>query len=395
TNSGNDAIVYTNSWDGIIFGTATDNTSGVGLSKVELSIQRDSDKYYWNGASWQISTVELLLQSTTADSFADWIYTLLDPAFDETYFIKSHATDLAGNYETTYKITVVYDKTIPEVVLTIDPTNPDGDNNWYITQPSITLTGTDANFNKREYQLNSITGEWMEYTIPVTVNEGTTKFYYRASDLAGNVSEVGLKNVKVDLTNPEDPEDFRTEAFDSLVTLEWGKSPSDDIDHYTIYRSENKNFIPNPESQLKEVSSSTRNYDDEDVGNDTKYHYYLIAFDEAGRNSDAVGAYATPATTEEEAEAGPLPGLVVPQGQVEGINTEETGGALPTERLISGEEKTGGMGEVKGTETEGEQQNNTTTTNDTTQGFSLLKYWWLFLLLGSGILGVYLYKKSD
>lgn len=186
-NTGNNSVVITNDWDGTITGTASDNLTGV--DRVELSIDDGSG-----------------LVLVTASGNVNWTYTLPTAPVEGTYTISSHAIDNAGNRENTYTITIVYDKTIPEVNLTVNPVDPDGDNNWYITRPEVTLTATDDQdliygTDYIEYQWNSQTGTWTTYTAPILIpGEGQYVLYYRAWDKAGNVSEVGIKNLRFDET---------------------------------------------------------------------------------------------------------------------------------------------------------------------------------------------------
>ena len=69
-----------NSWDGNVSGTASDNVSGV--AKVELIIKRP------NGSETTV----------TASGTENWSYTITD-LVDGEYFIRSRATDTAGNTE--------------------------------------------------------------------------------------------------------------------------------------------------------------------------------------------------------------------------------------------------------------------------------------------------------
>lgn len=78
----------------VITGTASDDLSGV--NRVEITIQRDSDGKYWDGATWVGSAVWLLATGTT-----NWLYAFT-PAVGESYTVQSRATDNAGNVETSY-----------------------------------------------------------------------------------------------------------------------------------------------------------------------------------------------------------------------------------------------------------------------------------------------------
>ncbi|HOV30038.1 MAG TPA: Ig-like domain-containing protein, partial [Candidatus Dojkabacteria bacterium] len=180
-NSGTDSVIYSNSWDGKIAGTAQDSLSGV--KEVQLTIQK-TDGQYWSGSTWQEGKTSVTAQGTT-----NWIYQIGATLTNDTYTIKSHATDNAGNTENSYTITIVLDKTIPEVSISLDPENPDGSNGWYKNKPKITLTATDANSDKVEYQWGSNTGSWTTYTSPFKPDsEGKLVLYYRSIDKAGNES---------------------------------------------------------------------------------------------------------------------------------------------------------------------------------------------------------------
>ncbi|MDD5489446.1 MAG: Ig-like domain-containing protein [Candidatus Moranbacteria bacterium] len=190
-----EGTVYSNSWDGTISGTAADGLSGV--AGVKLTIQKDGQ--FWNGSTWQAGEASVDASGTTS-----WNY-ILTPLEEGSYTIKSHAVDNAGNMENTDTLTIVFDKTIPEVSLSIDPANPDGDNGWYVSKPTVTLAASDKNFDKIEYQLDSKTGTWNVFAAPLEIVDGEHVVYYRSLDLAGNVSDIGAKNVKADTAAPVTP----------------------------------------------------------------------------------------------------------------------------------------------------------------------------------------------
>ncbi|HPR14110.1 MAG TPA: Ig-like domain-containing protein, partial [Candidatus Woesebacteria bacterium] len=205
-NEGHESVVITNDWDGSLSGEASDNLSGV--ARVELEID-------YNG-----STTIATASGTTA-----WTYNL--PGVPEgTYTISSHAVDNAGNRENTYEVTIVLDKTIPEVDLTVTPTDPDGSGNWYITRPEVTLTDSD-NFAVDYIQYRwGATGSWNTYSAPLLLPaEGTNPLYYRAVDQAGNLSEEGIKTLQWDQTElTEGPLNIKADpnpTADSSSTISW------------------------------------------------------------------------------------------------------------------------------------------------------------------------------
>ena len=279
--------VNTPTWDGTVAGTATDG-SGSGVNHVNLVIKRNlfsspSANEYWNGLAWQPTEVKVVATNTTS-----WTYALPTPE-QGIYTISSHAVDNAGNEESTYTITIIYDKTIPEVTLAIDPGTPNGDNNWYDSLPVISLTAADNNTtNYIEYQLNGISGAWTPYSGPVTLQNGTWQFYYRAVDTTGNVSGVGLKNVKVDTNNPDEVDNLDAEyrADRDDIKLDWDVN-DDDIDQVFIYRGGSRTFNTNSGNRIGENDANDETLNDGDVELGETYYYKLVSVDEAGNRSGA------------------------------------------------------------------------------------------------------------
>jgi hypothetical protein len=197
-NLGNGSTVTTNEWDGSISGAASDSHTSV--SRVDLSIRRASDGFYWNGTAWvngSESTTRFTANGTTV-----WDYTVSSP-LEDSYTIASHAVDVAGNVENSYTLTIVLDKSIQEVSVSINPAIPDAQNDWYKTQPEITLIALDNDIDRIDYQWDATTdGGWITYSSPFKLgSEGGHILYYRAHDLADNYTEVGVKNIKWDSAN--------------------------------------------------------------------------------------------------------------------------------------------------------------------------------------------------
>lgn len=195
-NPGSSSTIITNTWDGSIAGTAEDLHSGV--ASVKVSIRNQAGNYF-DGTLFVTSDFELLLDTTLGEDSA-WSYNELLSPSEDNYTVKSHAIDQAGNTESTYVLTVVLDKTIPEVSISLNPETPDANNAWYKTQPSITLSGADTNWGTIEYRWDT-DADWLAYSNPFTVaQEGAHVLYYRARDEAGNYSDTGIKNIKWDKT---------------------------------------------------------------------------------------------------------------------------------------------------------------------------------------------------
>lgn len=106
-----DGYYGTVTWTGYITGTASDAESDV--ARVEITIRRGSDNYYYNGAWWQATSVWLLTTGT-----GNWNYPLT-PAHGETYTVQSRAEDAAGNQQTSYgSAVIVYDSGVPSSSVT-------------------------------------------------------------------------------------------------------------------------------------------------------------------------------------------------------------------------------------------------------------------------------------
>ena len=296
TKSGD--TVYLTQWDGTILGTAEDESSG--LEKVELEIQRDSDSFYWNGADkiWQADSYLNLTSST--DEYANWNFSFT-PVADEIYYLTSHATDKAGNFEESYNITVVFDKTIPEVNLTIDPANPDGSGSWYITRPTLTMKAHDpsnSGLDNLQYQWNSqsesgwktIYADGINSAIASTQppKEGHSVLYYRATDIAGNTfSDVGVKNIYWDATDlTEGPLDVKADpnpTSGSTSTISWTKAEDNiGIAKYKV----NWDLRDGDDDHSKEVSGNTTELKISDLQEGT-YKVTVTAYDNAGHKKSA------------------------------------------------------------------------------------------------------------
>ncbi|MFZ2984831.1 MAG: right-handed parallel beta-helix repeat-containing protein, partial [Candidatus Moraniibacteriota bacterium] len=334
-NTATNQTVITNSWDGSIAGTAADTTSSV--DHVALSIERSSDGKFWNDSNW-VSGTEVGTRVTSIGT-TNWTYAIIQTLAEDTYTITSHAVDAAGNIENSYVITVILDKTIPEVTLTIDPANPNGDNNWYATDPTITLAANDNfNIDRIQYQLNSTGGSWTTYAAPVTLADGVWQFYYRSIDTASNASSIGLKNVKVDTVDPDNVDhlDATYRQLPNRVQLTWDVNDSD-IDSVYIYRGKSKNFSVNTISRIAKNNRNDTNYSDDNVTPGEKYYYKVVTIDNAGNKSNvnslsiALPTEGTQAVVKNEGTE------ALPAGTVLGTETDNSNGGQ-----VEGANGTGG-----------------------------------------------------
>ena len=92
----------------------------------------------------------------------------------------------------------------PVTSAVISPSAPDGANGWYVTNPTITISATDAcsGVARTEYSLDN-GATWQPYEGTITIGqEGTTTVLFRSVDRAGNVETAGSRTFMVDTSDP-------------------------------------------------------------------------------------------------------------------------------------------------------------------------------------------------
>jgi hypothetical protein len=124
--------------------------------------------------------------------------------------LRYQAVDWAGNGETLNDLEIKIDLTSPEISMLADGKSEI--NEYYSTPVTIDLQAEDPNLSDDlegsgvktiEYALGE-DGEWMEYLEPFTVDgSGAHLIRYRATDLAGNISEVKETIIYVDQDPPD------------------------------------------------------------------------------------------------------------------------------------------------------------------------------------------------
>jgi hypothetical protein len=110
--------------------------------------------------------------------------------------------DNAGNQEAHHFLTgVKLDKTPPETSIILTGTL--GNNNWFLSNVTVTLDTTDivSGVRNREYSFDNVT--WIPYTTLFNIGkEGYAIVYYRSTDEAGNIEALGNRTIKIDKTPP-------------------------------------------------------------------------------------------------------------------------------------------------------------------------------------------------
>jgi parallel beta-helix repeat protein len=118
--------------------------------------------------------------------------------WDTPYVIDENNQD---NYPLTepWSPPVLEDTTPPVTTISLEGTL--GNNGWYTSDVTVTLSATDdiSGVDKTEYSFDGST--WFIYdTSFVITAEGVTTIYYRSSDVAGNIETTRRETVKIDKT---------------------------------------------------------------------------------------------------------------------------------------------------------------------------------------------------
>jgi hypothetical protein len=95
------------------------------------------------------------------------------------------------------------DNTPPVTTCTLDPPNPNGCNNWYVSNVNVTLNATDdeSGVNVTYYKIDD--GEWNIYNDTFIVSkDGIHVIYFYSVDNAGNIEDVKTGGFAIDQTDP-------------------------------------------------------------------------------------------------------------------------------------------------------------------------------------------------
>jgi hypothetical protein len=120
---------------------------------------------------------------------------------DGTHTVTVKAIDNVGNYREE-SVTIYLDKTPPTASMCLNPLNPDGQNGWYVTNPSVTLLATDLISGVNAILFHWDSGIDQTYIGSFNPPEGNNTLYYHAIDNAGNASTPASQVVKVNTTPP-------------------------------------------------------------------------------------------------------------------------------------------------------------------------------------------------
>jgi len=155
--------------------TASDSAGGSGVDRIMYRI---------DSGSWQIYTGPFSAGTSGSHN------------------VTFYAVDKAGNIETTkWIMTPIADTTKPSTTIDLDGTM--GNNGWYVSSVTVTLSATDigSGLNYTEYRIDG--GSWTRYTTPFIISaNGIHTVEYRSVDVAGNAEDAKSAQVKIDTVAP-------------------------------------------------------------------------------------------------------------------------------------------------------------------------------------------------
>jgi len=141
-----------------------------------------------------------------SNSLSDAVYDRTSNAFSEgTTVLKVKPRNGAGTWGATRTFTLKYDETAPSTTIALNPASPDGLNNWYVSDVTVTLSCNDGMSGCAETKYRIGNGDWVTYTAPFTLSDDGANIVidYYSTDNAGNSENVqSSSSLKIDKTAP-------------------------------------------------------------------------------------------------------------------------------------------------------------------------------------------------
>ncbi len=151
-----------------ISATASDSVSGVASTQVRI-----------DSGAWQAGPLTVSAQGT--------------------HTAQAQATDRAGNNATSSAASFKIDSVAPDLV--VNAPSADGQNGWYLSAPTISLSGSDATSGLAATELQVDGGSWQAGGVTLST-DGNHTLNFRARDNAGNL-KTASGTYPVDQTDPQ------------------------------------------------------------------------------------------------------------------------------------------------------------------------------------------------
>jgi len=224
--------------------TAFDN---IGVTNVTLYSRYSEDGTEWTEWTSYYGT----------DEEEPWSWEFTGDEGDGYYEFYSIAVDDYGNVEdppSTADASTGLDTITPVTTHALNPVTPDGENDWYVSSVTVTLSAIDALSGVKWtwYQIDS--GSWNIYMEPFTVSDdGEHVVSYYSVDLAGNREETHSVDFKIDKTPPVTTLELggvigKEGWFVSNVTVTLSAEDAISGVNYTVYKLNNSDWTVYEES---------------------------------------------------------------------------------------------------------------------------------------------------
>jgi hypothetical protein len=137
----------------------------------------------------------------------------------------------------------------PVTTISFDPSYPDGENGWYVSNVTVTLEAPAADLNATYYRINE--GVWQIYESPFVLSEDGEEILieYYSDDNVGNIEEVKSAIINIDQTPPNMTVDWDVERVgwrewlvSFIITINDNTSGSS-IDRLEIYMNDDLHTI--------------------------------------------------------------------------------------------------------------------------------------------------------
>jgi hypothetical protein len=120
---------------------------------------------------------------------------------DGSHLLEYYSTDKAGNSDIINNVTFKIDRVEPSTSALIDGQR--GNNDWYTSNISLKLTGTDLTSGVASTKCRQNGNAWMEYNEDLDlVSEGIHLIEFQSTDHAGNTEPLQMLSLKLDHTPP-------------------------------------------------------------------------------------------------------------------------------------------------------------------------------------------------
>ncbi len=117
----------------------------------------------------------------------------------------------------------------PNTIISFDPSKPDGCNDYYVSNVTVTLNATDdSGVNATYYRINSV--EWKEYVTPFLLTEDGNDIlieFYSVDD-DGNIEDVKSEEISIDQTPPNASVEWDTVKDDGIWYVKFTVNATDE-----------------------------------------------------------------------------------------------------------------------------------------------------------------------